>query len=263
MKINLITIDSKTNIAHQINSILNKRMLENYAKETPRDYLGASQIGEECMRKLQYQYKYKKQNFDTRSLRVLDIGKRLEDLIAYWMHLAGFDLITKNEKGEQFGFKTAGGKIQGHIDGIIKKWPGDLNEITGSMGHPWLWECKTMNAQNWNDFQKHGILASHHQYYIQVQIYMAYMDLKSCLLTALNKNTGELHHEIIGFDKEIAQIYSDRAVDVITSTEKNEILGRISTNKNFLACKICPYQQECTEAGEGSQSLIGNLFKSI
>lgn len=47
-----------------------------------------------------------------------------------------------------------------------------------------------MNAQNWNNFQKHDILASHHQYYIQVQIYMAYMDLKSYTLRGL-KSKGE------------------------------------------------------------------------
>lgn len=262
MKIDLIT--TSNNIAHKVNEIIDTRMLENYKKEPVREYLGASQIGEECMRKLQYQYKYKKVNFDARSLRVLDMGRNLEDLIADWMRIAGFDLITKDDEGEQFGFETANGKIQGHIDGIIKKWPADL-EIKNFrvQGSSLLWECKTMNAQNWNDFKKHSILASHYKYYIQVQIYMAYMDLEPCLLTALNKNTGELHHEIVEFDKEIAQIYSDRAIEIITSDPEKELLGRVSSNKNFLSCKMCPYQQECTEAGEGSQGFIRDLFKSI
>lgn len=264
MKIELIDISKDECVAYKINQLIDKRMTENYQKTPAREYLGVSQIGEECLRKLQYQYKYKKPNFDARTLRVLNMGNNLEDLIANWMRLAGFDLVTRDENGCQFGFKAMDGKIQGHIDGIIKKWPADL-EIKNFrvQGSSLLWECKSMNSQNWNEFRKHGVLTSHFVYYVQVQLYMAYMDLESCLLTALNKNTGELHHEIVEFDKEVAQIYSDRGIQIIKSTEHEEVLGRISNNRNFVTCKMCNYQKQCLEDGDGIQNLTCNLFENI
>ena len=45
----------------------------------------------------------------------------MEDLAIRWLRLAGFDLYTRKQDGEQFGFSVAGGRIQGHVDGVIAK----------------------------------------------------------------------------------------------------------------------------------------------
>ena len=51
--------------------------------------------------------------------------------------------------GGQFGFSVAGGRIRGHVDGIIADAPAALGLRT-----PALWECKTMNAKNWRGLRQ-------------------------------------------------------------------------------------------------------------
>ena len=142
----------------QINDLLDVKLLEQHKNQEKRDYLGASMLGDECICKIQLQYMKHESDVSAQNLRTFAIGHCLEDLIAEWLWLAGFDLKTRNENGEQFGFSIADGKIAGHVDGIIFSGPDFLK-------YPCLWECKTMNDKNWNDTQKRGVLVSKPIYY--------------------------------------------------------------------------------------------------
>jgi hypothetical protein len=88
----------------QINDLLDAAMIENHRLKEKRNYLGASIIGGDCLRQIQLQYMQHEMNFSAQNLRTFAIGNCLEDLIAEWMILAGFDLHTRDENGEQFGF---------------------------------------------------------------------------------------------------------------------------------------------------------------
>jgi hypothetical protein len=224
----------------QINDLLDVKIIEKRKSQEKRNYLGASMLGDDCIRKIQLQYMQHEIEFSTQNLRTFDIGHCLENLIADWMILAGFDLRTRNENGEQFGFSTAGGKIAGHVDGVIKSGPDFCK-------YPCLWEAKTMSNKSWNDTQKRGVLVTKPLYYVQIQLYMAYMNLEEnpCLFTALNKDTSELYHELIPFDAEAAQRYSDRAAQIIKATENDELLPCISSDSSFYKCKMCGFRSEC------------------
>jgi hypothetical protein len=224
----------------QINDLLDVKLIEKHQSQEKRDYLGASMLGDECIRKIQLQYMKHEVDVSAQNLRTFAIGHCLEDLIAEWMILAGFDLKTRNENGEQFGFSVANGKIAGHCDGIIVSGP-DFCRC------PCLWECKTLNSKSWNDTQKRGVLVSKPIYFTQVQLYMAYLNLEEnpCVFTALNKDTSELYHELIPFDAEAAQRYSDRAVQIIKATENNELLPCISNDSAFYRCKMCGFRGYC------------------
>jgi hypothetical protein len=224
----------------QINDLLDAKLLEQHKSQEKRDYLGASMLGNECVRKIQLQYIKHEVDFSAQNLRTFAIGHCLEDLIAEWIKLAGFDLRTRNENREQFGFSIADGRIAGHVDGIIKNGPNFCK-------YPCLWECKTMSNKSWNDTAKRGVLVSKPLYFAQVQLYMAYLNLDEnpCLFTALNKDSSELYHELIPFDAETAQRYSDRAVQIIKATENNELLPCISSDSSFYRCKICGFRNEC------------------
>lgn len=66
------------------------------------------------------------QDFSGQSLRIFAIGHALEDLAVAWLRGAGFDLYTRRGNrpdGGQFGFSVAGGRIRGHVDGIIAAGP--------------------------------------------------------------------------------------------------------------------------------------------
>ncbi len=226
-----------------INKLIDTKLIESYNNQKKRDYLGASALGDECTRRIQYQLFHTPQKINANQVRTFDTGHCLEDLVAAWLRISGFDLKTKNDNGDQFGFSTAEGRIQGHVDGIIYKFPEGLEIINTSIDT--LWECKTMNNKNWNETAKYGVFATKFIYFVQVQIYMAYLDLKQCLFTALNKDTSELFLEIVPFDLETAQRYSDRAVNILKACDNQEIFPRLSADKNFFKCKMCSYREEC------------------
>lgn len=228
----------------QINELLDSKLLDQQKSQAKRDYLGASMLGDDCVRKIQLQYLKHESEISAQNLRTFAIGHHLESLIADWMILSGFDLRTRDENGEQFGFSCADGKIAGHVDGIIKNGPGNFK-------YPSLWECKTMSNKSWKDTAKRGVLVSKPMYYVQVQLYMVYicLDENPCLFTALNKDSSEIYHEMILFDAECAQRYSDRAVQIIKASESNELLPCISSDSSFYRCKMCGFRGECFGGG--------------
>jgi hypothetical protein len=226
----------------QINDLLDTQLLKRQESEEKRKYLGASGIGDDCLRKIQLQYMQSDKEISARTVRTFDIGHTLEPLVAEWLRVAGFDLRTHDENGKQFGFSAVNGKLKGHVDGIIFDFPPQLKLKPQA-----LWECKTMNDKNWNDTKKRGVLVSKPMYFAQIQLYMAYMNLDEnpCIFTAVNKNTSEIYFELIPFDVEAAQRYSDRAVQIIQATENGEAMPCISKDPSFFRCKMCGYRAEC------------------
>ncbi|HYN39948.1 MAG TPA: hypothetical protein VES39_11925, partial [Rhodospirillales bacterium] len=161
----------------------------------PRDYLGASRIGEPCARRLVYEItrtpKDDGREFQARTLRIFDVGHQLEDLCVGWLHSAGFDVRTRNRSGGQFGFAIADGRIRGHIDGAIVAGP-DIG-----IRWPVLWEHKALGQKSWSDVVSRGVRTARPVYFAQVQLYMAYMQLPVALFTATNRDSLALYHEIV------------------------------------------------------------------
>jgi hypothetical protein len=92
-----------------------------------------------------------------------------------------------------------------------------MGVIVGGASRPqWRpFEHKALNQKSWTDLVKRGLRQSKPVYFAQCQLYMAYMELEVALLTAMNKNTQELYHEVVLFDPADAQKLSDRAVDIL------------------------------------------------
>jgi hypothetical protein len=173
------------------------------------------------------------------SLRIFAAGHVFEDLAIRWLRQAGFDLRTQTQAGGQFGFETAGGRIRGHVDGVIVGGP----EV--GLAWPVLWEHKALKASSWSDTVKKGVRLSKPVYYGQMQIYMAYLGLGSALFTALNKDSCELYHEHVPFDPATAQELSDKAVTVLRAADAGELLPRIATSQDFYLCRFCPFSARC------------------
>jgi hypothetical protein len=224
----------------QINDLLDAGILKERKNQEKRNYLGASIVGDDCLRKIQLQYMQKESEFSAQTLRTFDIGHTLEPLVAEWLRVAGFNLKTHDKDGKQPGFSIADGRIAGHADGVFLGGPDCCK-------YPCLWECKTMNDKNWNDTVKHGVQVSKPLYFVQIQLYMAYLDLDEnpCIFTALNKNTSEMYFEFIPFDAETAQRYSDRAALIVQTTDRGEEMPCISNDPVFFRCKMCSYRTTC------------------
>lgn len=236
-------IEQAPSVAEFVNALIDEALVERNHQQRPRTYLGGSRIGEPCARKLVYEVTHTPiddgKGFSGRTLRTFDVGHQFEALTISWLRSAGFDLRTHRRDGEQFGFATAGGRIRGHIDGVIVDGP--------DIGVTWpiLWEHKAVGAKPWADLARRGVQVARPIYYAQLLIYMAYMQLERALFTALNKDTQELHHELVPLDVRAAQALSDKAVDVIRAAEAGELPPRIAASPDFYLCRWCAYAQRC------------------
>ena len=73
------------------------------------------------------------------------------------------------------------------------------------------------------------------------------MELEVALLTAMNKNTQELYHEVVPFEPAEAQRLSDKAVDILRAIAAEELPRRIAAAPDFYLCRMCPYARRCWE----------------
>ncbi len=238
-------------ISNRLNKLIDQALeLERQAGQ-PRKYLGASRLGTPCSRALQYEYISSRQginpSFNGQILRIFETGHLFEILAIRWLKAAGLELVTEDQNGKQFGFEVAEQRIAGHIDGIIYKAPKKLG-----INCPALWEAKTMNNKAWKELTRKGLVLSKPLYAAQIALYQAYMEesiagisANPCLLTAINKDSCDIYHELIPFDGELAQRMSDKAVNIIRATEADELLPRAFSSREFYDCKICSYQSKC------------------
>ena len=230
-------------IAEGVKALIDAGVKRKRGEQAARQYLGASRIGDECERRLAYEFhmtpKDEGAEFKANTLRIFDMGHDGEERVAEYLKLAGFALLTHGPDGKQLGISDAGDKFKGHLDGIITSGPAGLGLM-----YPCLWESKAIGEKSWSDVVKKGLKDSKPVYYAQVQIYMAYKDLLSCLFTAINRDTGEIHVEIVAFNARDAQSYIDRAVRIV-KTDNPEQLGRIGRGVDDFKCKWCDYKKRC------------------
>ena len=232
------------NPTEAINAAIDRGIMFDRKIQPRRNYLGGSAIGEECERKIQFKYfnvpEDDGKEISGQSLRRFAVGHALEDLAVKWFRAGGFDLRVKKPNGDQFGFSTFKDRIRGHIDGVFVGGHEFLK-------YPALWECKTMAEKYFKQCKKEGVRKSHPQYYDQVQIYMAYMQLTDnpAIFTATNKNDQMMLHQAIPFDADAAQKASDKAVRILQACDAGEILPRISNDPAFFKCRWCSWADHC------------------
>ena len=213
------------------------------AQDAPRDYLGGSRIGEACPRKLQYEFfnTPKDKPFSGRILRIFQRGHEGEIWMANWLRLAGFDLRTERQDGQQFAFSTAKGQLRGHADGVFVAGPPEFGP------YPRLWENKVLGAKGWKNLAREHTKKAYPVYYGQMQLYMAYFELTEnpALFTALNADTMEIYAENIIFNAGFAQDLSDKAVNILSACAAGELLPRIANREDWFECKWCDYWERC------------------
>jgi len=251
MNVTVLDFNHRTrphSFADSINALIDAALVGESGQRPRREYLGGSRLGDPCARRLQYEYldvpRVPETEFSGQTLRIFAVGHVFEDLAIGWLRQAGFDVRTRNRAGEQFGFSIAGGRIQGHIDGVVVAVPAQAAPV---MAVPALWECKSANARNWKEISRRGVVAAKPIYAAQIALYQAYMGLTDApaLFTAVNKDTSELHHELVPFDAGLAQAISDKAVRVLQACDAGEWLPRVAAAPDHFECSRCPWRTGC------------------
>lgn len=226
-----------TDINTAINAAMDAAAL-NEQREERRGYLGASGIGSECLRRVQYDWQVDSTH-PARTKRIFSRGHMFEEITVKALAQAGFRI----ERGTpETGFATADGTFRGHADGIILAGPTILG-----LKFPCLWEHKALGSSGWRKLEKDGLKKAYPQYEMQCQLYMAYLGLDEnpALFTAVNSDNCEILHISVEFDPAAAQAASDRAVLVIKATQAGELLNRITDKPTDWRCKMCSHKERC------------------
>lgn len=206
--------------------------------ELPRPYLGASIVGDECARKIQFDW-WCKPLLAARVRSIFARGHFFEARAREQLTVAGFKFAPESE----LAFSAANGDLQGHADGLIIAGP-DLPNVC--VDFPALWECKALNRKNWRAVERDGLEKVFPKYAAQVALYQAYLDKTNpALFTAVNADSCETLFFIQPFNAERAQYWSDRAVMIIAATRKGELLPRFTDDPTDWRCKMCAHRERC------------------
>ena len=108
-------------------------------EQSNRKYLGASAVGSECLRRVQYDWLCDPQH-PTRTRDIFARGHYFEEVSRQHLIRAGFGFAP----ADRLSFAAADGLFRGHADGILVSGP----EL-GGMGFPAIWEHKALGAKGW------------------------------------------------------------------------------------------------------------------
>jgi len=241
------TKDLPFNVCQAFNDAIDVACVaENEARNSgnPRNYLGVSEIGQECERQVQYAYQKTEKDADKHfngiTLRKFAGGHYFEDHTADLMKGAGFDLKTHKANGGQFGFALFDDQFKGHIDGVIVGGPDWLKV-------PCLWEHKNLGNKSFNKHKSKPLEEANPVYAAQVALYQCHLQLTEypAVFCARNSDTQEIYWEMVEYDAELAQEMTERAYRIITDTKADYQYPRSFNSPDFFKCKWCAYQKRC------------------
>jgi hypothetical protein len=207
--------------------------------ELPRPYLGASIAGSECLRRVQFDW-WCTPMHSARIREIFARGHYFEDRMLRQLQAAGFKFAPP----ESCAFSVVNGDLRGHADGVINGGPNPLNGTY--FNYPFIWECKALNGKNWRALGRNGLEKEFPRYSAQVALYQNYLGLtNSALFSAINVDTCEQLHFWVPFDAERAQLWSDRAANIIAATRAGELLERAYDGPDNWHCRMCPHTERC------------------
>ena len=208
------------------------------APRLSRMYLGASILGHECSRQIQYEWMCTPE-LPARVQRIFNRGHAFEPLIKAELVLAGFTFAPK----EALEFVALDGFLQGHADGIVTSGPalGDAR-----FDFPAIWEAKALNAKNWRAVVRNGFTATFPRYATQVALYQHFLDKPNpALVSCVNADTCEVLHLALSYDAGRAHGAIEHARRIIDATRAGELLPRFTGDPGNFQCRICQRHRRC------------------
>lgn len=195
----------------------------------PRDYIGASAIGSDCLRQIWYEAKGYKGNSVPPSLRrSWEIGKQLEGTVLDWLGFAGIDVST-------FQADLADADLpyfKGHIDSM---W------IKNDDAHAII-EVKTAKNSSFEQFASQGVKKWNPRYYAQLQAYMGMSGVFSAYILVLNKDNSDLLDEFVTFVPEFYEKLREKAKMVYEAVAAPP---RVNGSPIWYQCKMCKFRETC------------------
>lgn len=203
--------------------------------------IGASSIGEECLRSLWYSWRaYDDKQFGGRMLRLFETGHLQEDRIIADLRRAGYDVWSHDDDGKQFTYTDETGHFVCKLDGVIKGVPGA--EKT-----PHDLEVKTHSKKSYEELKKKNVERAKPFHYWQMQAGMLYSGLTRALYVALCKDDEDYHIERLRPDAEVQEGVKRK---IITLVEARMPPAGISADGGAFGCKWCDMRDVCVNGKE-------------
>lgn len=211
-----------------------EKVLDSRALDEPRDYVGASSIGNDCTRAIWYQSKGTQPiHINHRTKRIFDTGKILETLLIDYIEQSTIKVIRPSEDNNwlychdnEYSF------FAGHMDAIL----------VPQNDEPIILDIKTCKHEYFGQFKSQGLQFWNPTYYAQLQAYMGMTGYKKACLLAYNKNDQNLHDETVSFDEVYYASLKEKARAIFQSTEPPE---KINRSPLYYKCGYCSYKEVC------------------
>lgn len=146
--------DASAPLGARINAAVDAALVAERADQRPRDYLGASRIGEPCARRLVYEVTHTPpdpgKDFEGRSLRIFAAGHVFEDLAIRWLRQARFDLRTHTQ-AVPFDPAAAQALSDRAVDVLRAADAGDLLPRIATSSDFFLCRSCPFSARCWED----------------------------------------------------------------------------------------------------------------
>lgn len=207
--------------------------------QRPSRRLGASQIGEECERRLWYSFRWCNppgSEPDGRMKRLFNRGHREEAVFTEELRGIGCDVRDIDPStGEQFTFTAVSGHFVAKIDGVALRVP-EAPKTWHNLSY------KTANAKSWGELAKKGLQAAQPKNWAQNQVEMHMAQLTWTLFLSVNKDTDEIYAERVRYSEAEALALMEKAQRIIFLAEPP---ARLNEDPAFFKCKFCPASPVC------------------
>jgi hypothetical protein len=207
-----------------------------------RRHLGASLMGEECLRSLWYTFRWSTDlEHDGRLLRLFDRGQLEESRFVRELQNSGVTVYEIDpQSGKQYLFSECQGHVGGSMDGVGK----------GFLESPDKWhvlEFKTHSDKSFKELVSKGVKESKPTHYAQMQLYMGWTrqhppGIDRAFYLSVNKDNDELYSERIRFDEKTFDTLMRKAWDIVKSPIP---LEKMSQDGTFYKCKMCNHADVC------------------
>jgi hypothetical protein len=219
-----------------------KGVAEFTQKDERRDYLGASLLGHPCSRHIWYEYHgYPRKPFGAETLWNFEDGHRTEAVVIQRLkQVPGVEVWDVQPDGRQYGFSALGGKLRGHLDGVIKG-------LVQAPKTPHVLEVKACGQKKWDEFKRikagYGDKLTLEQwnprYYVQAQLYMHYFQLNRHYLVVAMAGGRDMDACRTEYKPEFAERQVDKADRIL----------QVSDKPDYYECRWCPFREECHGKG--------------
>ena len=215
--------------------------------EPRRNYLGMSALGHECSRRLWYGFHQPAgaAEFDAGTLRNFADGHAAEAVIINRLRaVPGITLLDHDpETGRQWALEDFGGKLGGHMDGVI----------LGLLQSPQTWhvfEAKSTNDKSFAKLlklkaekgDKQALQPWNGVYWAQGQLYMGYAELTRHYTVVCTPGVREWTSVRTEFSPFAFAMLKDKAKRIL---EARAPLAKISSDPAWWECKWCPHHAQC------------------